>query len=192
MPSPDFAIRQAVATALRQSLLTQLSKAETPRERQEMFARIRAELSNVLANASSTGDGMTDIRTRAMLATLMHEIAEEFAADLESATVQEPLSVRVTTAKFSLMHARMPAADLAALCAKAKAVLTEARTKARRIKVVHRSEAGLQHVRRLERIGLDLLTVGELADVAADKEPGQEVVLMREQLDVLQTVLDGR
>jgi hypothetical protein len=177
---------------MRQSLRAQLSTARTARERQEALARIRAELDDVLANASSGADAMSDLRTRAMLAAVMHEVAEEFAVELDAALDQRQPSLRVTIAKSYLLQLRIPAGDLAALCARAKTVLTEARAKARRTKVALRSEAGLQHARRLEGIGLALLTIGELADVAAGNEPGREVVVRREQLDVLRTVLDSR
>lgn len=124
-----------------------------------------------------------------MLATLMHEVAEEFEAEMRAALMQEQPSISVTIEKSYVMQLRISAGDLAALCSRAKKVLTEARRTARRTKVAHRSEAGVQLSRNLERIGLALLTVGELADVAAVNEPSHEVVVMREQLDVLQTVL---
>jgi hypothetical protein len=191
VPNPDSALRQAIAAAMRQSLRAQLSTARTARERQEALARIRTELDDVLANASSGADAMSDLRTRAMLATVMHEVAEEFTLELGATLDEEQSGLGVTIATSYLLQLRIPAGDLAALCARAKTVLTEARTKARRTKVALRSEAGLQHARRLEGIGLALLTVGELADVAADNEPGREVMVRREQMDVLRTVLDS-
>ena len=189
MTAPDSEIRKAVAAALRQSIQAQLTRSTTPEEKKAILARLRAELALLLEEAPSGSNPMSDLHIRAMLAAQLHEVAEELAAEAGASPAPETPSIRVTVESSQAMQPLMAAAHLAELCARAKLMLTEARAQERRLKVAYKSAAGLQRAHRLERIGLALLTVGELADAAAESEPAREVPVRTEQLEVLRAVL---